>query len=144
MSNFGRGFYAKFNGVKCCHYVHNDSLGVKFSLYAQRHDWSKILPFRHKGNICHFTPKSTWPTYLVLQLMWEIRISTTSRVRNPYQYYKSRENSVSYCNSHALQQAGTKAIKVSWKRWGTEYLLCSWTRLVYLSYFHKLNSSIHI
>jgi len=25
-------FNAKFNGVKCCRYVHNDSLGVKFSL----------------------------------------------------------------------------------------------------------------
>jgi len=39
----------QFNGVKCCRYVHDDSLGVKFSLYAQRHDWHKIFPLGIKA-----------------------------------------------------------------------------------------------
>jgi len=34
---------------KCCRYVHNDSLGVKFSLYAQRHNWRKIFPLDIKA-----------------------------------------------------------------------------------------------
>jgi len=54
MSNFCKGGHdfsqgAKFNGVKCSRFVHNDSLGIKFSLYAQRHDWHKIFPLGIKA-----------------------------------------------------------------------------------------------
>jgi len=28
----------------CCCYVQNNSLGVKLSLYAQKHDWCKSFP----------------------------------------------------------------------------------------------------
>ena len=47
--HFTRGFYVKPHGVKCCRYVHNDSHGVKFSLYAQRHEWRKIFPLCTKA-----------------------------------------------------------------------------------------------
>jgi len=57
---FTRGFYAKFNGVKCCRYVHNDSLGVKFP-FLHKGMIGINFPFWHKGNICHFTPKYVWP-----------------------------------------------------------------------------------
>ena len=35
--------------TKCCRYVHNDSLGVNISLYAQRHDWGKVFPLGIKA-----------------------------------------------------------------------------------------------
>ena len=39
-----KGILRQSSGIKCCHYVHNESLGVKFSLYAQRYDRRKIFP----------------------------------------------------------------------------------------------------
>jgi len=60
-------------------------------------------------------------------------------VRNPYQYYKSREKSVSvlqvtreirimYCNSRALQQVGRKSEAETSCYW---QILRSWTGMVH-------------
>ena len=35
----------------CCCYVHNNSLGVKLSLYAQKHDWCKSFPLGIKAKL---------------------------------------------------------------------------------------------
>jgi len=58
-----RGFYAKFNGIKCCHYVYNDSLGIKFSIYAPKAQWHKIFPSHTVANIGPADPATAGPMF---------------------------------------------------------------------------------
>jgi len=63
-----------------------------------------------------------------------ICISTISCVRNPYQYFKSRQNSKLCTAARALQQASSIAVMVSWQRQtGTDWFCTHKRGLVYLS-----------
>ena len=83
LRRFTRGFYAKFNGIQSSRYTHNDGLGVKVSLYAQRHDWRKFslyaqsmicinFPFRNKGNISQILHQSLYDHQIALPLVHNV------------------------------------------------------------------------
>jgi len=88
---FTRGLYES-RDIKCCCYVHNNSLGIKFSLYAQRHDWRKIFPLAKKAIM------STW-----LGLLNTHEVVIRPRVKWWSYWILMRSLIAYYCNNVHLQ-----------------------------------------
>ena len=84
-------------------YVHNDSLGVKFFLYAQRHDWFKIFPLGIKA-ILAILRQSMYDSLQALQGcledLWRLGESCLSKVYGP----TTTTSTVIYKNFPLLQK----------------------------------------